>query len=97
MHRAFSFFLLIFLLLSLSSAGCATVRTMPALGTYGSSQVYSGARLDLRALKEDRPGLDESKVKPPAHPGLDLPFSAILDTLLLPVVLPVVAYELIFD
>ncbi len=88
--------LLLIIALSVTS-GCATVRTMPALGTYGSPQVYSGARLDLRALNDDRTGLDEFKVKPPAHPGIDLPFSMVLDTILLPVVLPVVAYELIFN
>ena len=90
-------FLVICLAPAFGSTGCGTVRTMPTLGMYGSPQVYSGARLDLDAIREDRAGLDKFKVKPPTHPMLDLPFSTLLDTLILPVVLPVAAYEYVFE
>ena len=96
-HSSVIIFLLISLTTVLVSAGCGTVRTMPTLGTYGSPQLYSGTRLDLDAIREDRAGLDQFKAKPPEHPALDLPFSTLLDTLILPVVLPVAAYEYVFE
>jgi uncharacterized protein YceK len=98
MHKSsVTLHLSICLALSLACAGCGTVRTMPELGTYGRPQVYSGTRLDLSAVREDQAGLDRFKAKPPAHPLLDLPFSTILDTLILPVVLPAAAYEYVFE
>lgn len=36
---------------ALGAAGCGTVRTMPTLGSYGTPQIYSGARLDLDAIR----------------------------------------------
>ncbi len=97
MRRSILYLFLTGLFLPLCITGCGTVRTMPTLGTYGSPQIYSGARLDLSAVREDQAGLDRFKVKPPEHPALDLPFSTILDTLILPVVLPAAAYEYVFE
>lgn len=77
--------------------GCATIRTMPTLSTYGSPKIYSGTRLDLHALMENESGLKKFKVEPPKYPLLDLPFSLILDTAILPATYPVATYEFLFD
>lgn len=63
--------------------GCATVRTLDAAKP-GAPVVYSGTRLDLYALKGGCCALDRFGAEAPAYPGLDLPGSALLDTLLLP-------------
>lgn len=69
--------------LLLSLGGCATVNTLDAAQP-GAPVVYAGTRLDLYALQggccaEERFGTDA-----PRYPALDLPASALLDTLLLP-------------
>lgn len=71
------------LALLLSLGGCATVNTLDAAQP-GAPVVYAGTRLDLYALQggccaEERFGTDA-----PRYPALDLPASALLDTLLLP-------------
>ncbi len=63
--------------------GCATVRTLDAAQP-GAPVVYSGTRLDLYALHGGCCPEDRFGVPAPAYPGLDLPGSALLDTLLLP-------------
>ena len=63
--------------------GCATVRTLDAAKP-GAPVVYSGTRLDLYALKGGCCALDRFGAEAPAYPGLDLPGSALLDTVLLP-------------
>ena len=63
--------------------GCATVRTLDAAKP-GAPVVYSGTRLDLYALKGGCCAVDRFGAEAPAYPGLDLPGSALLDTLLLP-------------
>lgn len=78
-------------------SGCATIRTMPSLGTYGSPKVFSGARLDLNAAAGDEAGLKKFSATAPDHPLLDLPFSALLDLFIIPITLSVAAYELVFE
>jgi uncharacterized protein YceK len=95
MRRCSAIMLLVCAALFLTT-GCATVRTMPSLGSYGTPHVYSGTRLDLDAIHDDQAGLSRFTAKPPEHLGLDLPFSMLVDTLILPVVLPVVLYEAVF-
>ncbi|HKS13435.1 MAG TPA: YceK/YidQ family lipoprotein [Pseudomonas sp.] len=63
--------------------GCATVRTLDAAKP-GAPVVYSGTRLDLYALKGGCCAVDRFGAEAPAYPGLDLPGSALLDTVLLP-------------
>jgi len=49
--------------------------------------VYAGTRIDLAALRNDRPSLaryESLGIALPAHPALDLPLSVVGDTLLLP-------------
>jgi uncharacterized protein YceK len=91
-----SLFLWILLVLAIGSGGCATIRTMPSLSSPGYPRVYSGARLDFNAMTENEERLKKFKTEAPEYPLIDFPFSLILDTVLLPVILPVTTYELIF-
>ncbi|MBC3411724.1 YceK/YidQ family lipoprotein [Pseudomonas sp. SWRI51] len=63
--------------------GCATVRTLDA-NKPGAPVVYAGTRLDLYVMNGGCCPLDRFGAQAPAWPGLDLPGSALLDTLLLP-------------
>ncbi|PWE46029.1 YceK/YidQ family lipoprotein [Pseudomonas prosekii] len=70
-------------LLALQLSGCATARTLDAAKP-GAPVVYSGTRLDLYAMNGGCCALDRFGAEAPSYPGLDLPGSALLDTLLLP-------------
>ena len=59
--------------------------------------MYSGTRLDYNAARGDMEGLEKFKVEAPEHPSIDLPFSAILDTIILPITFSVAAYEFVFE
>ena len=74
---------LLAIVLALQLAGCATVRTLDAAKP-GAPVVYSGTRLDLYALQGGCCPEDRFGAPAPAYPGLDLPGSALLDTVLLP-------------
>lgn len=74
---------LVCLLLILSSSGCATVRTLDAAKS-GAPVIYAGTRLDLYALNNGCCAQERFGAEAPPYPGLDLPASALLDTLLLP-------------
>ncbi|BAU72407.1 YceK/YidQ family lipoprotein [Metapseudomonas furukawaii] len=71
------------LLLTLALTGCASVTTLNAAKP-GAPIIYSGTRLDWYALNGGCCPVDRFGVEPPAHPAIDLPASALLDTLLLP-------------
>ncbi|MDD2046950.1 YceK/YidQ family lipoprotein [Pseudomonas putida] len=70
-------------LLVLLVSGCATVRTLDAAKP-GAPLVYSGTRLDWYALQGGCCAMDRFGAEAPQYPGLDLPGSALLDTVLLP-------------
>ncbi|SEI08286.1 YceK/YidQ family lipoprotein [Pseudomonas fuscovaginae UPB0736] len=74
---------LLCLMLVLQLAGCATARTLDA-GKTGAPVVYAGTRLDLYALQGGCCARDRFGAEAPSYPGVDLPASALLDTLLLP-------------
>ncbi|VVP59195.1 hypothetical protein PS903_05921 [Pseudomonas fluorescens] len=74
---------LLVIVLALQLAGCATVRTLDAAKP-GAPVVYSGTRLDLYAMNGGCCAMDRFGAEAPAYPGIDLPASALLDTLLLP-------------
>ena len=74
---------LLVIVLALQLAGCATVRTLDAAKP-GAPVVYSGTRLDLYAMNGGCCAMDRFGAEAPAYPGVDLPASALLDTLLLP-------------
>ncbi|GLZ84210.1 hypothetical protein Pres01_02610 [Metapseudomonas resinovorans] len=63
--------------------GCASVGTLNAAKP-GAPIIYSGTRLDWYSLNGGCCPTDRFGVEPPAYPALDLPASALLDTLLLP-------------
>lgn len=71
------------LLAPLLLGGCASVRTLDAAKP-GAPLIYAGTRLDWYALNGGCCPLDRFGAEAPKHPGLDLPASALLDTLLLP-------------
>jgi len=64
-------------------SGCATVRTLDA-NKPGAPVVYAGTRLDLYVMNGGCCPRDHYGADAPAYPGLDLPGSMLLDTLLLP-------------
>jgi uncharacterized protein YceK len=64
-------------------AGCATTRTLNAAKP-GAPVVYAGTRLDWYTLNGGCCPLDRFGAEAPKYAGVDLPASALLDTLLLP-------------
>ena len=71
------------ILLALQLAGCATARTLDAAKP-GAPVVYAGTRLELKAMNRRSSAKDRFGAEAPSYPGVDLPASALLDTLLLP-------------
>lgn len=65
--------------------GCATYKTI-SVTKYGSSspRIYSGTRLNIHAILDNRYALKKFEAAPPEYPILDLPASFALDTLFLP-------------
>jgi uncharacterized protein YceK len=65
--------------------GCATYKTI-SVTKYGSSspRIYSGTRLNIHAILDNRYALKKFDATPPEYPILDLPASFALDTLFLP-------------
>lgn len=74
---------LLLVALALCLTGCATARTLNAAKP-GAPLVYAGTRLDLYAMQGGCCAMDRFGAQAPSYPGLDLPGSALLDTLLLP-------------
>ena len=74
---------LLALLVVFQLGGCASVRTLNAAKP-GAPIVYSGTRLDLYALQGGCCAQDRFGAEAPHYPGLDLPASALLDTVVLP-------------
>jgi len=74
---------LLIVLLVMQLTGCATARTLDAAKP-GAPLVYSGTRLDLYVINGGCCAMDRFGAEAPSYPGLDLPASALLDTLLLP-------------
>ena len=63
--------------------GCASVRTLDAAKP-GAPIIYSGTRLDWYSLQGGCCPVDRFGAEAPKYAGLDLPFAALLETLLLP-------------
>lgn len=64
-------------------SGCASVRTLDAAKP-GAPVVYAGTRLDWYTLNGGCCPRDRFGAEAPHYAALDLPASALLDTLLLP-------------
>lgn len=71
------------LLAPLLLGGCASVRVLDAAQP-GAPLIYAGTRLDWYALHGCCCPRERFGAEAPKYPGLDLPASALLDTLLLP-------------
>jgi uncharacterized protein YceK len=67
----------------LGSGGCASVRTLDAAQA-GAPVIYSGTRLDWYSLQGGCYPVERFGAHAPKYAALDLPFSILLDTLLLP-------------
>ncbi len=71
------------LLACLHVGGCAAARTLDAAKP-GAPVVYAGTRLDWYALQGGCCPVERFGAEAPAYAAVDLPASALLDTLLLP-------------
>ena len=69
--------------LALHLTGCATARTLDAAQP-NAPVVYAGTRLDWYSLNGGCCPVERFGAEAPRHAALDLPASALLDTLLLP-------------
>ena len=63
--------------------GCASLRTLNAAQA-GAPVIYSGTRLDWYSLQGGCYPVERFGAEAPKYARLDLPFSMLLDTLLLP-------------
>ncbi|CRM65565.1 putative periplasmic lipoprotein [Pseudomonas sp. 31 R 17] len=73
----------LWVVLVLQLTGCATARTLDAAQP-GAPVVYAGTRLDMYAINGGCCARDRFGAEAPTYPHIDLPASALLDTLLLP-------------
>ncbi len=97
MYKNLLFFSVTALAIGICLSGCATLRTVSSAGI-DSPKVYSGTRLDSLAIAGNNERIKaEFKVEPPEHPMLDLPFSVVLDTAVLPLTSSVALYEVVFE
>jgi uncharacterized protein YceK len=83
-------------MLLLLVSGCATYESI-SQARPGSPKVYSGLRMDWHAAQGDSVRLLKFRGQPPSRPWWDLPFSAVADTLLLPLTMPAALYETVFE
>jgi uncharacterized protein YceK len=75
--------------------GCATATSMEST-EHGTPLVYCGTRLDLAAVANDERGLQQFRTLPPAIPWLDLPFSLLADTAILPLALGAAGFDWLY-
>ena len=71
------------LLLALTCSGCGTFNLLNSKKV-DPPLVYGGTRLDWYAINDGCCAQDRFGTQPPTYPAVDLPFSLLLDTLLLP-------------
>ncbi len=83
-------------LLLLVTTGCATYRTISEADS-GSAKIFSGTRLDIRAIGGEVTQTKKFKASPPSNPAIDLPFSFLLDVVMLPLTFSAALYEFIFE
>lgn len=89
------FRLLLALCIALSLQACASYNTISEARP-GSPKIYSGTRLDIHAIEGNAFAQLKFRTAPPQHPALDLPFSFILDTIMLPLTFSISGYEALF-
>jgi len=86
---------LVWLVMTFWVSGCATVTSINS-AEHGTPLVYSGTRLNMSAIADDESGLRKFKTLPPGYPWIDLPFSLVADTFILPLSFGVATYEWLF-
>jgi uncharacterized protein YceK len=86
---------LVWLVAALWLGGCATATSMDS-AEHGTPLVYGGTRLDLAAVTKDENGLQQFRTLPPAIPWLDLPFSLVADTAILPLSIGAAGFDWLF-
>lgn len=91
-----SHFSVIAMTLQLLLSGCATYTTISD-AQRGTAKVFSGTRLDIKAIRGDRLPTKAFKSEPPSHPVLDLPFSFTMDIFMIPMTSSAVIYETVFE
>ncbi len=64
-------------------SGCATITTLHA-DKPNAPLIYAGTRLDWYVLNDGCCPAERFGTEAPEYPALDIPFSALLDTLFLP-------------
>ena len=62
-------------------SGCSTFKTLNS-ATIDSPVVFSGTRLNMCAITNDRAGMIKFNAKPVEYPVLDLPASFLLDLIM---------------
>lgn len=77
---AYSALAALVLVAAVATSGCATYKTVSNMKP-GSPKVYSGTRLDVHVLRDQKTSLLKYGTTAPGHPLADLPFSFVLDTL----------------
>ena len=77
---------LLLTLLASQLAGCATAKALDS-NDPGVPLIYGGTRLDWYSLNGGCCPRDHFGSEAPDYPALDLPLSALADTLLLPITL----------
>jgi uncharacterized protein YceK len=82
--------------LLLLQTGCASYTTISE-AKRGTAKVFSGTRLDLKAIAGARLPTKKFQSQPPPYPVADLPFSLALDMVLFPLTTSAVLYETFFD
>ncbi len=83
-------------LLILSIPGCATYKTLSD-AKVGSAKMFSGTRLDVRAIGGETATTKQFPVTPPQYPAADLPFSAVADFIALPLTFCAAIFEALFE
>lgn len=76
--------------------GCSTYRTISEADSK-TAKIFSGTRLDIIAITEEKLPTKQFKSKPPTYPLVDLPFSFVFDILLLPLTTASALYYEIFQ
>lgn len=84
------------LYLVVSSSGCATYSTI-SNAKHGSAKMFSGMRLDTRAIAGETTKTKKFNVAPPRYPLFDLPFSVMADLVLFPMTFSASIYERVFE
>ena len=76
--------------------GCATIDTISSAKP-GSPKFFSGTRLDINALSDNKVAMKKFQVEPPKYPMLDLPASFAADLFMSPLTQGAALYEVIFE